>query len=37
MAVTDDEAVTVEVEVRETLLLTLSEPVAEFVLDVVEL
>ena len=37
MAVTEDEAVTVEVEVLEPLLLTLSETLAELVLDVVEL
>ena len=37
VAVTDDEAVTVEVEVLEPLLLTLSETLAELVLDVVEL
>ena len=37
VAVTEDEAVTVEVEVLEPLLLTLSETLAELVLDVVEL
>ena len=37
VAVTEDEAVTVEVEVLEPLLLTLSDPLAELVLDVVEL
>ena len=37
MAVTEDDDVTVPVELLESLVLTVSELVAEFVLDVVEL